>query len=148
MCYNTLYNESDYTIPMQQLTIEHENLTKKDRRSGKGRCIALSRRIFRLMQTEDVFYVESESTDNVYYYVKFKPDVIEWCSCRDNSTRGLKCKHLWSIEFAIRFDTLKEIDKLPADVKRDTSMLRSPKPEQIAATIEAKSSYKDDDYSF
>ena len=99
------------------------------------------------MQT-DVFYVESESTDNVYYFVKFKPDLIVWCSCRDNSTRGLKCKHLWSIEFAIRFDTLKEIDKLPADVKRDTSLLISPKPEQIAATIEAKLSYKDENYSF
>jgi hypothetical protein len=134
---------------MQQLKIEHENTTaKKDRRSGKGRVIALSRRIYRLMQTEDVFYVESESTDNVYYFVKFKPDLTEWCSCRDNSTRGLKCKHLWSIEFAIKFDTLKEIDKLPADVKRDTSMMMvSPKPEQIAATIEAKS-YTNDDYSF
>ena len=78
---------------MQQLTIEHKNEMKKDRRSGKGRCIALSRRIYRLMQT-DVFYVESESTDNVYYFVKFKPDVIEWCSCCDNSMRGMKCKHL------------------------------------------------------
>ena len=139
-------------IPMQQLTIEHKKSTTnsnqiivdkkktKDRREGKGRCIALSRRIYRLLQT-DVFYVESESTDNVYYYVKFKPDVLEWCSCRDNSTRRFKCKHLWSIEFAIRFDTLKEIDKLPADVKRDTSMLISPpKPEQIVATtIKAKS---------
>ena len=158
MYCNTLYNKSDYTIPMQQLTIEHKKSTTnsnqivvdkkktKDRREGKGRCIALSRRIYRLLQTEDVFYVESESTDNVYYFVKFKPDLIVWCSCRDNSTRGLKCKHLWSIEFAIRFDTLKEIDKLPADVKRDTSLLISPKPEQIAAST--NSSYKDDDYSF
>ena len=120
------------------------------KRMGKGRAMAQSRRIYRLMQKEDVFYVESESTDNVYYFVKFKPDLIEWCICRENSTRGLKCKHLWSIEFAIRFDTLKEIDQLPADVKRDTSMLISPpKPEQIVATtIKAKSSYKDDDYSF
>ena len=87
---------------------------------GKGRCIALSRRIYRLLQT-DVFYVESESTDNVYYFVKFKPDVIEWCSCMDNSTRGLKCKHIWSIEFAIRMGTLKDTDKLPADAKRESS---------------------------
>ena len=80
-------------INMQQLKVEHENTTaKKDRRSGKGRCIALSGRIYRLMQTEDVFYVETESTDNVYYFVKFKPDVVEswYCSCRDNSTRGQK----------------------------------------------------------
>ena len=46
------------------------------KRMGNGRRMALSRRIYRLLQT-DVFYVESESTDNVYYFVKFKPDVIE-----------------------------------------------------------------------
>ena len=133
---------------MQQLETSKQIVEEeqKYKRECKGRALAISRRIYHLMQT-DVFYVESESTDNVYYFVKFKPDLIEWCSCRDNSTRGLKCKHLWSIEFAIRFDTLKEIDKLPADVKRDTSMLISPpKPEQIAAST--KSSYKDDDYSF
>ena len=136
---------------MQQLETNKQIIEAEQRykRIGKGRLIAQFRRIYRLRQTEDdVFYVESESTDNVYYFVKFKPDLIEWCSCRDNSTRGLKCKHLWSIEFAIRFDTLKEIDKLSADVKRDTSLLISPKPEQIAATIEAKLSYKDENYSF
>ena len=121
---------------MQQLKVEQKNneTIKKDRRSGKGRVIALSRRIYRLLQT-DVFYVESESTDNVYYFVKFKPDVIEFCSCPDNSTRGLKCKHLHAIEFAIRFGTMrfgtmKDTDKLPADAKRESK------------------SYRDDDYSF
>ena len=114
---------------MQQLKVEQKNIEKKDRRSGKGRVIALSRRIYRLMQT-DVFYVESESTDNVYYYIKFKPDVIEFCSCPDNSTRGLKCKHLHAIEFAIRFGTMKDTDKLPADAKRESK------------------SYTEDDYSF
>ena len=74
---------------MQQLNVDHKNEMKKDRRSGKGRCIALSRRIYRLLQT-DVFYVESDSTDNVYY-VKFKPDLLEWCSCCDNSMIGMKC---------------------------------------------------------
>jgi predicted nucleic acid-binding Zn finger protein len=128
---------------MQQLTIEHENTTaKKDRRSGKGRVIALSRRIYCLLQTDDVFYVESESTDNVYYYVKFKPDVIEWCSCCDNSMRGMKCKHLFAIEFAIQWGTLRDIDQLPstaatADVKREDT--------QIA---QISKSYKDDDYTF
>ena len=129
---------------MQQLKVEHEN-TKKNRREDKGRVLAISRRIYRLQKT-DVYYVESESSDNIYYFVKFKPDVIEWCSCCDNSIRGMKCKHLWSIEFAIRFGTLKDTDRLPADAKRDTSMLVSPKPSQIA-TIQAKS-YTEDDYSF
>jgi len=132
---------------MQQLKVEHENTIKKDRRSGKGRCIALSRRIYRLLQTEDVFYVESESTDGIYYFVKYKPDVLEWwCSCMDNSTRHKKCKHIFGIEFAIRMRTLKDTDKLPADSKRDTSSVLV-SPSQIAITEEAKS-YTEDDYSF
>ena len=55
--------------------------------------------------------------------MKYQPSVFEWCSCRDNSSRGMKCKHIWSIEFAIRFGTLKDTDKLLADAKRDTSVL-------------------------
>lgn len=69
----------------QKLTTSKQIVEKKkDRRSGKGRGIALSSRIYRLIETNDVFYVESESTDNVYYFVKFKPDGIEFCcSCKD-----------------------------------------------------------------
>ena len=77
--------------------------------------------------------------------LKYQSSVLYWCSCRDNSTRGMKCKHIWSIEFAIRFGTLRDTDKLPANAKQDTSTLISPKPSQIA--IEAKS-YTEDDYSF
>jgi hypothetical protein len=50
--------------------------------------------------------------------VKFKPDVFEWCSCPDNSTRHVKCKHIFGIEFSIRMGTLQDIDKLPAEAKR------------------------------
>ena len=131
---------------MKQLTtskiVEQKNNVekKKNRREGKGRVLAISRRIYRILQTEDVFYVESESADNVYYYVKFKPDVIEWCSCLDNSTRGLKCKHLWSIEFAIRMGTLKDTDKLPADAKKAHIV--------AAEAAIAAESYRNDDYSF
>ena len=35
------------------------------------------------------------------------------CSCKDNSTRRMKCKHLFAIEFAIKWGTLKDIDKVP-----------------------------------
>ena len=127
---------------MQQLTIERKNTTakKKDRRSGKGRVIALSRRIYRLLQT-DVFYVESESTDGIYYYVKFKPDVIEFCSCMDSSTRNVRCKHSFAVEFAIRMGTLKDTEKLPKEAKRypqhDTIVVESP-----------TKSYRDDNYDF
>ena len=107
---------------------------------GKGSSIAQSRRIYRLMQT-DVFYVESESTDNIYYFVKFKPDLIEYCTCPDNSLRGgqMKCKHLHSIEFAIRMGTLRDIDRLPTEAK-----VKKVNPRPAAVT----KSYKDDDYSF
>ena len=74
---------------MQQLETSKQIVEAEQRykRMGKGRSIAQSRRIYRLMQT-DVFYVESESTDNIYYFVKFKPDLIEYCTCPDNSLRG------------------------------------------------------------
>jgi hypothetical protein len=128
---------------MQQLKVEHENTTKKDRRSGKGRVIALSRRIYRLMQT-DIFYVESESTDNVYYFVKFKPDVIELCTCPDNSMRTgggqIKCKHLYAIEFAIKMGTLRDTERLPPEAKVRKTIA-------VTLTIKPKS-YTEDDYSF
>jgi len=104
-------------ITTSEIVGEQQQESRKDRREGKGRVLAISRRIYRLQRT-DVFYVESESSDGVYYFVKFKPDVFEWCSCKDNSTKGLKCKHLFAIEFAIRWGTLRDTDKLPAEAKR------------------------------
>ena len=131
---------------MQQLETRKEIVEAEQRykRMGKGRAIAQSRRIYRLLQT-DVFYVESESTDNVYYvyyFVKFKPDVVEYCTCPDNSLRGgqMKCKHLHSIEFAIRMGTLRDTDRLPTEAK-----VKKVVP---AATKPLVKSYKDDDYSF
>jgi hypothetical protein len=139
---------------MKQLTtskiVEQKNNVvekKKDRRPGKGRAMALSRRIYRLQNTDNTFfYVESETSDNNYYFAKFKPDVLEswYCSCKDNSTRNIKCKHLFAIEFAIKWGVIKDIDdKLPptttatADVKWEDT--------QIAQITK---SYKDDDYTF
>ena len=125
----------------QELTTSKEIVeTKKDRREGKGRCIALSRRIYRLLQTEDVFYVESESTDGIYY-LKYELNVLEWCSCMDNSTRHKKCKHIFGIEFAIRMGTLKDTDKLPADAKRDITIT-------AVTSAQDNKSFEEDDYSF
>jgi SWIM zinc finger len=136
---------------MQQLKVEHkkEKEITKDRRESKSRVLAISRRMYRLLNS-DVYYVESESSDNIYYFVKFKPDVFEWCSCKDfELNRAIKCKHLYAIEFAIRMGTLKDIDKLPADAKRyncGSAVVVVTAP----ATKESKSSssYRDDDYSF
>ena len=51
--------------------------------------------------------------------MKFKPDVVEWCSCPDNSFRGgqMRCKPLQAIEFVIRLGTLRDIEKLPTEAK-------------------------------
>ena len=129
---------------MQQLETSKqivEEAEQKYKRECKGRCLALTRKVYRLMQT-DVFYVESESTKNVYYFVKFKPDVMEFCSCKDyESNRAQKCKHLYSIEFAIRMGTLKDTDKLPEDAKRKAAARQS-------TTVTKKSFIEDDDYSF
>ena len=109
---------------MQQLEIEHKNVPKKDRRSGQGRCIALSRRIYRILQT-DVFYVESESTDGMYYFVKLKHDVIEYCSCPDNSYRGNTCKHIFGVIAGIKKGIIIDIEKLPKEAKRDNTVSKS-----------------------
>ena len=47
-----------------------DNKTKKDRRQSKGRVLAISRRTYRLLNT-DTYFVKSESSDNVYYFVRY-----------------------------------------------------------------------------
>lgn len=59
-----------------------------------------------------------------------------------NQTEGgfKKYKHLFLVEFVIRWGTLKDTYKLPAYVKRDTS---------VGVTKQSASCcWKDDDYSF
>jgi hypothetical protein len=48
---------------------------QKYKRECKERAIAISRRNYRL-HNSDVYYIESESSNNTYYFVKFKPDVL------------------------------------------------------------------------
>ena len=74
--------------------------------------------------------------------VKYQPSDFEWCSCRDNSTRGIKCKHIWSIEFAIRLRIIKGTDRLPIEAKVKKKVVTT-----IAAT-KPTNSYTEDDYSF
>jgi hypothetical protein len=134
---------------MQQLEIEHKEPTKttnnqkqvvgnseelENKREGKGHNLAVSLKIFRLVNS-DVYYVQSERSDNIYYYVKYNFDVFEYCSWLDNSTCGLKCKHQFAIEYAIRLGTLKDIEKLPIGVQR-------------YPTVVTAKSYRDDDYDF
>lgn len=129
---------------MKQITTntiidEQQQESRKDRREGKGRVLALSRRTYRLQNTSDVYYVEYESSNDHYYFVKFKPDDFEFCTCKDfELKRTKKCKHLYAIEFAIKWGIIKDTDKVPptADIKGDT---------QVAPISK---SYKDDGYTF
>ena len=128
----------------KQQVVEEE----KDKREGKGRVLALSRRVYRI-QNSYTFYVESERCDNVYYFVKYKPDVLEswYCSCKDNSIREMKCKHIFAIEFAIQWGTIKDIDGgLPTEAKVRKKVATTSATTGTVPTT--KSSYKDDDYSF
>ena len=118
---------------MQQLTIEHKKIPKttnhtkvvdneqkqelENKREGHGRNIALTRNVYRLL-TSDVYYVQSERSSEIYYYVKYNPSVFQRCNCPDNSTRGIKCKHQFAIEHSIMKGTLKDIEKLPAEATK------------------------------
>ena len=76
---------------MQQLKIEHEKTTNnnqkvveknqvneyENKREGHGRNIALTRIVYRLL-TSDVYYIQSERSDDIYYFVKYNPSVFEW----------------------------------------------------------------------
>jgi hypothetical protein len=102
----------------QELTTSKEIVEEEQRykRMGKSRAMAQSRKVYRLLNT-DVYYVESESSNDTYYFVKFKADVIEFCSCLDSSTRNVRCKHSWACEYAIRLGTLRDTDRLPTEAK-------------------------------
>jgi hypothetical protein len=128
------------TITNQVIETKQIQELVENKRESHGRNIALTKNVYRLMNS-DTFYVESESTDNLCYFVKYNPSVFEWCACPDNSTRHIKCKHLYAIEFAIRFGTLKDIDKLPVEAKRYGAI--------TTTTAVSKSlSYEEDEYSF
>ena len=115
---------------MQQLKIEQKNNEEQVRRECKGRSLALTRNVFRIEMT-DSFYCQSENNANVYYFIRYAPDKLIWCSCPDSSMRQMKCKHIFGVEFAIRLGTLKDVDKLPSDIKKEVTK-----------------SYTEDDYSF
>ena len=137
---------------MQQLKIEHKNTIekkKKDRREGKGRVLAISRMVYRLQNT-DTFYVESETSDDQYYLCKFKPEVLDsQCSCKDNSTRrGLKCKHLFALEFAIKWGIIKDIDNPLTDVKGDTTIIKATITKPMKTPKSSSLTYQDDEYTF
>jgi hypothetical protein len=138
-------------ISIQQLKVEHkkpittsrnqkqvvekkQELEYENKREGHVSNIALTKKVFRLINS-DTFYCESESIKDLYYFVRYEP-YFHWCSCLDNSTRHVKGKHIFAIEYAIRKGTLKDIEHLPKETQRYTQV------------ITAKSSYEEDEYDF
>ncbi|MGB9168597.1 MAG: hypothetical protein WCB31_06700 [Nitrososphaeraceae archaeon] len=57
------------------------------------------------------------------------------------SNRVDRCKHIYSVEYAIRFNTLKEVVHLPEEVRGKRE------PTQEKPTIESKC-WEEDKYSF
>ena len=117
---------------MQQLKVEQkeQEQEQEQKRECKGRSLALTRNVFRIEKT-DSFYCQSENNKDVYYFIRFSPEKLEWCSCPNSSMRGMKCKHMFAVEYAIRLATVKDIEKLPIEVKREVTK-----------------SYTEDDYFF
>ncbi|MGZ5548354.1 MAG: hypothetical protein ACXWFZ_10435, partial [Nitrososphaeraceae archaeon] len=70
------------------MTQKEEVVEKDIVRELKGRVIASTRQVYRIINS-DVFYVESETENDLYYYVMFDTDGCEWCSCPDHSIRRL-----------------------------------------------------------
>ncbi len=114
---------------MKQTVSKIVKQEKRNRREGVGRCMAISQKIYRL-QNSETFYVESESSTSRYYFVRYNPSVFEWCSCKDyESNRSEKCKHLYAVEYGIRFNTIQEVEHFSQEARKGLS-------------------YQDDEYSF
>jgi len=80
-------------------------LTREDR----GRLIAAKHN--QIMRLDDKHYrVASQSGDGMYDVVRSKYFAMGWtCDCRDFLYREVKCKHIWAVEFSLRFrDKVKE----------------------------------------
>ena len=114
---------------MQQLKVEHKN-EDEVKRECKGRRLAISRNVFRIEKT-DSFYCQSENKMNVYYFIRYAPETLIWCSCPDSSIRQMKCKHIWSIEYAIRLATVKDVDKLPAEILKKVTKSYTEDPSRL-----------------
>ena len=111
---NTIANNSKQKVVSKENKVEE----LENKREASGQTLALTRNVFYLLGSKNVYYVQSERSNEVYYYIKYNPDVFEYCSCSDNSIRGVKCKHIWSIEYSIRRNTLKLTEHLPEKAQR------------------------------
>jgi transposase-like protein len=83
------------------------NMQTTGTRESRGKAIAeMGNQITRM--DEHTYKVKSQMS-NVIYNVKLTE--IGWkCSCLDHVTRGVKCKHIWAVEFS--FAIRKQVEKV------------------------------------
>ena len=141
-----VYKTEYISILMQTLEFANKSTSKNQKaeqiseventREVRGETLATTRVIYRI-QNSDTYYVQSQSkrSDNIFYFVRFNPSVLEYCSCPDNSYRGNTCKHIFGVIAGIKKGTVIDVDKLPKELKRDNSMV-------------SKSSFTEAEYSF
>jgi len=129
--------------------MQQQVVNKKDRREGKGRTLALSREIYRT--SDNLFYVESESTDKIYYTCKYQPSesfVLEWCTCADYmSNRATRCKHIYAVKYALEQKTIKQVNKF-SSIAASISITRELQSQPEQEQKEKKSIYDGDEYTF
>jgi hypothetical protein len=58
----------------------------------------------KLRRKGDVWAVPSQNGKGTMYTVDLKGDVPT-CSCPDHETRGVKCKHIYAVEFSVKRET-------------------------------------------
>jgi predicted nucleic acid-binding Zn finger protein len=137
---------------MQELTIEQKKVKSSKQKvvsseelenssEVKGYLLSQTRNVFYMSGAKDLYYVQSEHSDSIYYFVKYNPDIIEYCTCPDNLIRLEKCKHIFAIEKSIVKGILKEIDKIPTQAKTFANQNKIP-------IIKQSTSLKDSEYSF
>ena len=56
--------------------VENKSEELENKREDHGLNIALTRNVLRLQNT-DTYYVQSESAENIYYYVRYNFGVLE-----------------------------------------------------------------------
>jgi transposase len=70
-------------------------------REQKGLEIAAT---VKLRRKGDVWTVPSQTGKGTMYTVDFNGDAPK-CSCPDHETRGVKCKHMYAVEFSVKRET-------------------------------------------
>lgn len=114
--------------PQQQQKGISQIVDKVDPRQERGKLIAVEKTIYKI-SGKDIFFVESQSSDSRFYYIGYKANEYEWCSCLDNSLRGFKCKHIFAVEESIKQGTVIEKEEFPSTVVK-------PQGEQLQYTKE------------